>query len=306
MSDSVKQQIATLVKDHRVLLFMKGSPEAPQCGFSATVVEILGQYLPEYQTFDVLSDMSVREGIKEFSDWPTIPQLYVDGEFVGGCDIVREMDESGELAETLGDLVVKPDPPKVEITEAAAQVFKQALADAEEGEQLRLAIDGVYRNDLALSKKRGADIEVTSNGVTLLLDLASARRAEGTKIDYVETPQAGFKIDNPNAPAKVQAISAKEVKALLDAGDEFRFLDVRTPKEWETAKIEGATLLDKKVFDEVMELPKDTKLVFHCHHGMRSFQAAEHFTQQGFRNVFNMTGGIDAWSNDVDSSVPRY
>ena len=80
---------------------MKGSPELPQCGFSAQLVQILGSLVPSYATCDVLSDPEVRQGIKEFSSWPTIPQLYVRGDFVGGCDIVTELYQSGELRETL-------------------------------------------------------------------------------------------------------------------------------------------------------------------------------------------------------------
>lgn len=305
MSD-VQQRIAQLVKSNRVLLFMKGTPQAPQCGFSATVVGILGQYLPQYTTFDVLSDPEIRDGIKEYADWPTIPQLYVDGEFVGGCDIVREMDESGELVETLGDNVTLPDPPAITVTDSARATFEAALADADPGDLLRLSIDAGFQHDLALGPKRKVDVIVDAGGITFALDPASARRAEGLRIDYIEAPQAGFKMDNPQAPAKVEPISAKDVKAMLDAGEDFVLLDVRTPAEYATASIAGARLMTKDVFAEVKALPKDTKLVFHCHHGMRSFQAAEHFTQQGFKQVFNLSGGIDAWSTFVDDSVPRY
>ena len=92
-----RSRIEEFIASHDVALFMKGDRQAPQCGFSATVVRILDSLVPEYRTFDVLSDHGVREGVKEFSDWPTIPQLYVNGEFIGGCDIVIEMTLSGEL-----------------------------------------------------------------------------------------------------------------------------------------------------------------------------------------------------------------
>ncbi len=89
------------VSENDVVLYMKGTPVFPQCGFSAAVVQILTQLGVKFKGLDVLMDPSLREGIKEFSDWPTIPQLYVKGEFVGGCDIVREMYESGELQQHL-------------------------------------------------------------------------------------------------------------------------------------------------------------------------------------------------------------
>jgi monothiol glutaredoxin len=91
--DRIRQQVS----DNPVVLFMKGTPVFPQCGFSATVVQILSHLGVKFKGIDVLADSSVREGIKEFSAWPTIPQLYVKGEFIGGCDIIREMFETGEL-----------------------------------------------------------------------------------------------------------------------------------------------------------------------------------------------------------------
>jgi monothiol glutaredoxin len=104
MSDPTHDRIDELVKQHRVLLFMKGDRRVPQCGFSATVVQILDSLLPEYTTVDVLEDDAIRQGIKSYSSWPTIPQLYVDGEFQGGCDILMEMFEAGELQQKLASL----------------------------------------------------------------------------------------------------------------------------------------------------------------------------------------------------------
>ncbi len=101
LSDATGKRIASIIDSDRVVLFMKGTPESPQCGFSATVVQILNHSLPSYTTFDALGDPEIRDGIKEYSSWPTIPQLYVDGEFIGGCDIVQEMHASGELQKTL-------------------------------------------------------------------------------------------------------------------------------------------------------------------------------------------------------------
>ncbi len=99
--------IDTAVKADDIVLFMKGNPNFPQCGFSATVVDILNQVGVKFKTYDVLSDPDLREGIKEFSDWPTIPQLYVKGEFIGGCDIIREMFSEGELASLFEEQGIK-------------------------------------------------------------------------------------------------------------------------------------------------------------------------------------------------------
>ena len=102
LSAETKQRIETLIGSDRVVVFMKGNRRAPQCGFSAQVVQILDSHLPDYTTVDVLQDPEIREGIKDFTNWPTIPQLYINGEFVGGCDIVTEMYQSGELEGLLG------------------------------------------------------------------------------------------------------------------------------------------------------------------------------------------------------------
>jgi monothiol glutaredoxin len=101
MTEDTQARIASIVNGSDVLLFMKGSPLFPQCGFSSRAIAILNHLGVEFATVDVLQDQGVRQGIKEFSDWPTIPQLYVKGEFVGGSDIMMEMYESGELATLL-------------------------------------------------------------------------------------------------------------------------------------------------------------------------------------------------------------
>ena len=98
MDQLVKDKIDSEIKNNDVCLFMKGTPDAPQCGFSMTVSNILKMLEVNFKGVNVLENQSLRDGIKQFSDWPTIPQLYIKGEFIGGCDIVKEMYESGELA----------------------------------------------------------------------------------------------------------------------------------------------------------------------------------------------------------------
>ena len=97
MEETVQQRIQGIIDGNDVVLFMKGNKHFPQCGFSATVVEVLRRSGSEFQDVNVLEDPAIRQGIKEFANWPTIPQLYVRGKFVGGCDIIREMYEKGEL-----------------------------------------------------------------------------------------------------------------------------------------------------------------------------------------------------------------
>jgi monothiol glutaredoxin len=306
LSDATRQRIESTIASAPVVVFMKGDRRQPQCGFSATVVRLLDELIPDYATVDVLADADIREGIKAFSSWPTIPQLYVKGEFIGGCDIVKELYGSGELHEKLGLPVPERRVPALEVTDAAARFLRDAVARSG-GKEVHLRIDRGFQNQAYLGPREPGEIEVTGNGTTLWLDLMSAQRAEGLRIDYVETAQGHeLRIDNPNAPPPVEQIDVRELKRRLDAGEVPHLLDVRTPEERATAAIPGARLLDAATAAEIERLPRDTSLVFHCHHGGRSQQAAEHFRSLGFRKVSNVSGGIDAWSREIDPSVPRY
>jgi monothiol glutaredoxin len=104
----------------------------------------------------------------------------------------------------------------------------------------------------------------------------------------------------------IQQLSAQDLKAMIDAGTAFELVDVRTPAEREIAAIDGARLLDQAYHDALLALDRDTPLVFQCHHGIRSQRAAEYFRERGFRRLYNLSGGIDAWSMLVDPATPRY
>src|SRR6478672_10289138 len=134
LDPQIKQKIDQLVAQDPVVLFMKGTRSFPQCGFSASVVNILNTLIPKYTTVNVLSDPDIRSNMKEYSDWPTFPQLFIKGEFVGGADIVRQMHESGELEKKLGDLVKPAKPPALTVSPRAATELKAALAEATPGD----------------------------------------------------------------------------------------------------------------------------------------------------------------------------
>lgn len=306
MEPSLKAELDALVTSHKVVLFMKGNRKMPRCGFSATVVGILDGLTDQYETVDVIANPAIRQGIKEYSDWPTLPQLYIDGEFQGGCDIVREMAANGELHSALGVEVEEVPAPNMTLTEAAAKALKEAGA-ADSGEGIRFKITPDYRYELSLGLKQFGDTELQLAGFTFYLDGASAKRGEGTIIDFTSGPMgSGFKISNPDEPAKVQQVPPNIVQAWLAAGESFEFLDVRTPDERKIAHVEGSVLYDAAEEARLDGLAKDTRMVFVCHHGTRSQRVAERFVGKGFTKVVNLAGGIDAWSIQVDSSVPRY
>lgn len=305
MDQDVRTQIEAVIGKNRVILFMKGTREAPACGFSGRAVNLLDTLLDTYATVDVIAHPEIRDGIKEYSSWPTIPQLYVDGKFIGGTDILSEMFSSGALHEVLGVPKVAIDPPRVALTERAAQAVRGFLS--EEGDVLLVDIDGSFSPTLSIGPAPAGAVVLESLGVTLCVEPRAWKRANGITIDYVETPEGtAFKIDNPNEPPRVRPLSAKELDERRRRGEPLRLIDVRTPAEWETARIPGAELLDADLMADLQDLPRDTVLVFQCHHGHRSQRAAEQFPPLGFSRVYNLTGGIDAYSQDVDPSVPRY
>lgn len=218
-----QEQVLQMIKENKVFLFMKGSPAAPQCGFSSRVCDILKKWNIPFQSFNVLSDENVRTAIKEFSNWPTIPQLYVNHEFIGGCDIIEELSASGELED----------------------VLKKAYPD--------------------------------------------------------------YQFKRPPAPATTEPISPIDANQLLKHHPEALLLDIRSPEEWEIVHLEGSQLLTQELLDSLLQEENlDQPLLFICHHGMRSADAARFFASEGFQKIYNITGGIDRWAVEVDPSLPRY
>ena len=304
-----QKHIENLIGSNKVVLFMKGTPQMPQCGFSATVIEILNDIVSDYDTVDVLADQNIRENIKVFSKWPTIPQLYIDGEFVGGCDIIKEMNACGELQQTLGIDVSNIEAPKVTLTDSAAKALSNAAeehADGTDEVYLHLSVNSKFEPVMEFAPAQTGKLQFESNGIKFCVSPGGAGRIDGMNIDFAEGAGGGFKIDNPNAPKPVGQMNVQELKTLIDSDEKFYFYDARGDDERQIAIIPGAEQLTQEVAQEIQALPKDAKLVFHCKMGGRSQQAAEHFRQMGFSNVHNVVGGIDAWSAEIDPSVPQY
>src|SRR5437879_6004653 len=213
LNEATRTRIETLLKRNPVVLFMKGNPQAPQCGFSAAASGVLNELLPDYATVNVLEDPEMREGIKAYGNWPTIPQLYVKGELVGGADIVQSMYNSGELQELFG--LPKPDrtPPQITITDKAAAAIREALADAEPGLALHLSIDARFQPQFHLAEPGDSEIRAESNGIDILMDVATAQRARGIRIDWAATMRgARLAIHNPNAPPAAKETSVQELR----------------------------------------------------------------------------------------------
>ena len=220
---SPQSQIEQMLNDNPVFLFMKGTPESPQCGFSGKVTNILNAWKVPFKSFNVLADESIRQGIKDYANWQTIPQLYINKEFVGGSDVVEEISNNGELGELLNE------------------AFPE------------------------------------------------------------------MKITPPPPPAEAQEVNALEASVIMKENPNISLLDVRSPQERETACLENYVLLDQELVEEMLDKwDKDTAMMFICHTGQRSRQAAQYFAAQGFQKVYNISDGIHGWSSSVDSSIPTY
>ncbi|MDC6700583.1 Grx4 family monothiol glutaredoxin, partial [Leclercia adecarboxylata] len=144
LDPALRSRIESILNANRVVLFMKGQPSMPQCGFSAKAVGALQDLGVEFDHVNVLADAEIREGIKAYGEWPTIPQLYIDGELIGGSDIILQMAGSGELSSVLGLAAPDRTPPRITVTPAAVEMLRGALADSP-GAALQLGIDARFQ-----------------------------------------------------------------------------------------------------------------------------------------------------------------
>lgn len=306
MNQETREAINTLLSDNRVVLFMKGNRAQPQCGFSAKTVAALDMVLPDYVTIDVLQNPDIREGIKAYGNWPTVPQLYVDGELIGGSDIVTEMFDSGELGNVLGMAEPTGKPPQIGIEPAAAEIMVNAV-QGRPGQTIHLKIDAGFEHSLSLGPPRPGSVDVASGPVSLQIDKWSAARADGLQIRVRDSLQGqGFSFDNPNAPPPVKQMTVQELKAAMNSSEGLWLFDVRGEDERNLASLPAAKPWDEDSMRAIEGLATDTPIVFHCHRGGRSQAVAERYRRRGYTNLYNLAGGIDAWSREIDSSIPRY
>ena len=305
LDPTTRARIETMLKDHPVVLFMKGDRQQPMCGFSAAATNTLNELLPDYHTVNVLEDPEIREGIKAYGEWPTIPQLYVGGELVGGSDIIRQLYTSGELHQLFGVSAPDRTPPVITITDAAAEAIRQGTTNAQ-GVALHLEIGPDHSAGFQLAPAGEHDIVAHANGLEVHFDPASAQRAKGIVIDWVSTVQGeGLSLKFPGAQ-EIKSLSVHELKARLAAGN-ITLIDVRPAQgRAQAAPLPQARVLEDEGYESLAALPKDTPLAFICHHGVSSRGMAERFAAHGFTDVYNVEGGMDAWSSEVDSSVPQY
>jgi monothiol glutaredoxin len=303
LDNATRERIETLLKDHRVVLFMKGDRQQPMCGFSAAATNMLNELLPDYHTINVLEDPEIREGIKAYGEWPTIPQLYVEGELVGGADIIRQLYTSGELHELFGaapDRTPPESPSPMQPPRRSARV-----------PPMRRAWHCILRSAPitapAFSWPRLA-ITTSSRTATGLKSISTRQRAARQRHrDRLGVYRAGRRPEPEiSRRAGNQIPHRAELKARL-AADNITLIDVRPAHGRAQARhLPQARVLEEEGYESLAALPKDTALAFICHHGISSRGMAERFAAHGFSDVHNVEGGMDAWATEIDSSVPRY
>jgi monothiol glutaredoxin len=300
MKEQTKQTIEKIVSDNKCVLFMKGNPTHPQCGFSSNTVGILKELLGQNFSYcNVLDDNEIREGIKEFGNWPTIPQLYINKELVGGNDIVTEMYNTGELHSMLGLPQPSRDPAKINISEKAAENIHSGT-ESMGSNVLMLTIDGQFNTRFSIEEPKGYEVVSECGDIKIYMDVGTAKRADGIEIDWVEDLQgAGLVIKNPNEPKAVKQISIDELKVGMQDNTYTHIYDVRSEQQFLEQSIEGSKRLDKLNMQIIEGLEKDTPLVFVCTVGNSSQGACEFYRKKGFTNVNNLVGGITAWNKSI-------
>jgi monothiol glutaredoxin len=305
LDSTTRERIETVLRENRVVLFMKGDRAQPMCGFSLAATNTLNELLPDYHTVNVLDDPEIRDGIKTYGDWPTIPQLYVDGELVGGADIIRQMYTSGELHTLFGLPAPDRTPPTITITDAAAEAIRDGTGGAQ-GVALHLEIGPDHSAGFQLAPAGEHDIVAQANGLEVHFDPASAQRAQGIVIDWVSTVQGeGLSLKFPGAQ-EIKTLSVQQLQARLAAND-ITLIDVRPAAARAlAAPLAAARVLEDEGYASLAALPRDTALAFICHTGVSSHAMAERFAAHGFTNIANVAGGMDAWSREIDPTVPRY
>ena len=293
---SMREEIEHTLMRHDVVVFMKGTRETPECSASAFMVDLLNGYLYDYKTIDVLASPGIVDAVGEYSNDSTIPQLYVNRKLVGGCDIVLELSEAGKLGRVLGaESSVQPPAPEITVEPEAVA----ALRDFAEGAPIvvRMKIDTDFNATLDFGEARDNDVVVESGEVKVVLDRGSASRAKGITIRFVDDDEGGaFRIDNRARPVRVKSIELGQLKQWMHEGATFELFDARTNEERVEGMLPGAHAFDDGAAEYLANTEKETPLVVYCTDGERSSRAARHLMRIGFKNVYELAGGLARWA----------
>jgi len=303
LDTATREIIDRVLQENQVVLFMKGTPAQPQCGFSAKTVATLNMLLPDYMTVNVLDYPEIREGIKEYANWPTIPQLYVNGELMGGCDIIQDMMGNGELADALGVETPTAESPTITISDEGVAAIQNAIA-SHPGAMLHLQIAADWTHQISMDPNRTGAVRARVGDVELHMDPWTAERADGLHM-ILEEDLTGthFHFDNPNAPPPVNQMTVHILKQKIDDGEDLVLIDVRGDDERAKGVIKGSVPWNDEAMRLIESLPKDAEIIIHCHMGGRSQALADALRRRGYTNLHNVSGGIQAWAEEIDPAI---
>lgn len=281
----IHKRIEALWRSNRLVLFFDG--EAPKSASSLEAYHALNGSELEYAQVDVRLNPSLHKAIVA-DELAAIPQLYLDGNPIASGDAIERMARSGELHAALGLPAPDRTPPTVRLTQVAAQLLRRAIANIGNDTVAEITVDAQFRSSLRLVPRRQDAVVTMVEGVPLLFDLASARRAEGLSIDCDENDidRGGWSLVHPKAPVPkpVRAISPAEADARVRAGT-LTIVDLRPAEERAVARLCVPFLHMEDGTHEIRNLAPDAPLACLCHRGDRSCHAAEHLRQLGHGDV---------------------
>ncbi|MDF1663027.1 MAG: Grx4 family monothiol glutaredoxin [Planctomycetota bacterium] len=315
-----KEAVKDVVTEDKIVVFAKGTKEVPRCGFSARAIQVVQSAGKPFKVVDILSDPSIRPALVAFSSWPTTPQVYLDGEFLGGSDIILELHESGELQKKIANSYGEEykevqDNQRVEVTDEAVKMVKEFMET--DADFLRLSVqvkEGARAYSLELDSHTSAatDLKWKVKGLTVIVAKTMSELFEKLEVSWVNKDgNEGFavkEIGNPPAlPVPIDIDKADLARLMRSEIKEGKLwiVDVREDDEWKSGHGEEAVHLPlsrlEKVWKDAGFDPKDT-LVFYCAAGKRSLSAANHFRHKlGYPNTRSLVGGIGNYPSNIIS-----
>lgn len=309
LSSSTRQRIEALRPTHRLAMVMSGTPETLTCGSTIAIRQLLDDIGLDYAHIDGSDDPEFGRGEKRRGYRDAVPQLYLDGELVARGDAIADMANSGELHAALGLPAPDRRPPVVRLSPAAADFLRTVIANREPGMVAEIEMDAQFRGScLRIVPGKKGMIATVVDGVPLQFDLANARRSDGLSIDWQDVERGpNLLLNHPRAPEikPVRAMSPTQADAEARAG-RLTLVDIRPPQERALARLGLPFLSLEESSHEIRNMAPDAPLAVLCHHGDRSFHAAQYLHQLGHRDVCYIQGGIAAWAERVDTSIPRY
>lgn len=304
-----KEDIEGKVKDNKIIIFAKGTKDAPRCGFSMRAIDVMRRFDKPFEVIDVLSEASIRPALVAFSQWPTTPQVFLDGELLGGSDIIQEMFDSGDLrkkiADSFGeDFKAEEQDQRVTVTPEALAKVRDFMESSDEFLRLDVKLkDGSRVFELSIDTQSRDHEDATWNidGVRVVTNKNMATEFDKLKVDWVvKNGQQGFSVlETGEAPPLPVPLSiTKSGVAELLAKDDVKVVvvDVREADEWAAGHVDGAVHVPLSNLQKEWQakgFDKNDTFVLYCAKGARSMNAANFVRKEfGFANVRSLDGGI--------------